>query len=121
MSQQLPLVLDAPPPRRRRAAALCSHHLRSHQPADEALEGEKKAAAQEEAILELLRADADACQAWDKRRWTPSEVHEAFRRWPITSIRRALTNLTNRGLLIHYPADRRQGPRGGKESTWGLA
>jgi hypothetical protein len=44
-----------------------------------------------------------------------------FPQWPITSVRRALTNLTNRGLLIHHKADRRPGPFGAKESTWSLA
>jgi hypothetical protein len=54
-------------------------------------------------------------------RWTPSELHMVFPQWPITSVRRALTNLTTRGLLTHHTADRRPGPFGAKESTWSLA
>jgi len=40
--------------------------------------------------------------------------------WPITSARRALTNLTRAGDLAHHPADRRPSRFGGRESTWSL-
>lgn len=87
---------------------------------DEALAGEARAQRQEAVLLEWFRA-GDLLAAG--LRWTPSEIHNrpAFRTWPLTSVRRALTNLTARGYLVHHKADRRQGPRGARESTWSLA
>src|SRR5438128_1267101 len=123
MTEQLALQLNEKPPRLKRAGALRSFHVRSHQPAAEALAGEERAAKQEEVILGYFRTFAGVSATADAigGRWTPSEVHAMFPAWPLTSIRRALSNLTARGLLRHYPADRRPGPRGAKESTWGMA
>lgn len=116
MPAQLTLVLDAPPPRKPRAAALRHHHVRSHQPVEEALEGEARAQQQDARVLEIFwRAQ--------RRRLTPSEVWGLLDgQVPLlTSVRRSITNLTARGLLVHYRADRRMGPRGARESAWGLA
>jgi hypothetical protein len=124
MTEQLDLILEPPdPPRQERTQALRSHHVRSHQTAEEALAGEARARAQEASILGYFQAFAGtaACEGATPGRWTPSEVHAVFPQWPVTSIRRALTNLTSAGRLVHYPADRRPGPRGARESTWGLA
>lgn len=115
MSAQLPLDLAPEQPRRRRAEARSSFHVRSHVTAEEAAGGEERTARQEDAIVEWFRARPRGSRS------TPSEVHAAFPRWPITSIRRALTNATRAGLLIHYPGYRRRGPHGAMESTWGLA
>lgn len=118
MRSQLGLF-DSPPPSRRRAAALRSFHAR-HQPVtvDEALEGERKAERQEDLILDWFRYQPPGA------RFTPSEVHAVFlaHGWPITSVRRALTNLSSGETppLEHHPADRRSGPLGAKESTWSL-
>jgi hypothetical protein len=117
LSQQLPLALEdvAPTPRRRQRRAF---HVRSHQTVEEALAGEQRAGRQDRRVLEVFRDCG--------RRLTPSQVHgllcdECGPPAPLlTSIRRSLTNLTSCGLLIHYPADRRLGPHGVKESTWGL-
>lgn len=121
MREQLPLGLDdvAPTPRRRQRLAFHAEHV--HMTVEEAQAGEKKASAQDAAILRLMQHPANA-----GHRWTPTEVWWSMggdppTGWLKTSIRRALTNLTNRGLLIHYKADRREGPHGAKESTWGLA
>lgn len=117
-AKQLGLALD-PLPVSRRAAALGSFHPRCESPA-EALAGERKAQRQETAILAWLRERPGL-------RFTPSEVHAAFPQWPLTSIRRALTNLadpTGRAFpapLTHWPGDRRVGPYGAKESCWSLA
>lgn len=120
MSEQGRLPFDDPP-RRRRQAALRSFHTR-RQPVGvgEALAGEARAQRQEEAVLAIFREV-------DQPRLTPSQVLAA---WPVvigrsnvpllTSIRRALTTMTARGLLVHYPRDRRPGPYGSPESTWGL-
>ena len=109
-------------PRQRRAGARRSFHVRSHQTAAEAQAGEARALRQEDAILGWFWMQATEGRLPPAPvRFTPSEVHAAFPQWPITSIRRSLTNLTKRGLLVHFPADRRMGPLGSKESTWGLA
>jgi hypothetical protein len=109
---QLPLDLAAempPAPARTRR----SFHVRSHVTAEEAQAGEARARTQEAVILGWFRLE--------RARLTPSEVHSICREWPLTSIRRALTNLTTAGLLTHHPGDRRPGPFGAKESTWSIA
>lgn len=112
-----------------------SFHVRSHQTVEEVSAGEAKAKRQEGAILEFFRYHDDQGNGHHTR-WTPSEVHaaivsmgqfvhETFRGprpiLPVTSVRRAITNLTTAGLLVHHRADRRPGPYGAKESTWSLA
>jgi hypothetical protein len=113
MSHQLGLDLDEPP-RRPRVLRLHSFHVRSHITAGEATGAETRAAGQEEEIVDWFARQPQGTRA------TPSEVWRAFQRWPLTSIRRALTNLTVAGILQHYQADRREGLYGAKESTWGL-
>lgn len=108
-------LFDAPPPKARRTAALRSFHARSEN-AEEALAGEARAAHQEAAILSCF----EAFRYTYGGRMTPSQVAELFPAWPITSIRRALTNLTQAGKLRKHPEDRRDGPRGARECTWGL-
>lgn len=98
--------------------------LRSYHPSsprttvEEAREGERRAAGQEQAVLEFFRAH-------DGEDWTPSEVCNRMNRgrdhgWPLTSIRRALTNLSQRGLLRRTNL-RRMGPLGSPEHAWSLA
>lgn len=93
-----------------------SYHVRSHQTVAEVLAGEAKAQRQEDIVLEWFKGHPTI-------RATPSEVWrwEVLGTWPLTSVRRAITNLTKRGWLVHYKADRRPGPYGANESTWGLA
>lgn len=121
--EQLPLgILDAP--RAWRSSAITSLHVRSHMRADEVQAGEEKAQRQEDAILQHFRLQDAAVPGV---RFTPSEVWRAFEElWPLTSVRRALTNLSsercyNPPLLVHHPGDRRPGPYSRMESTWGLA
>lgn len=38
----------------------------------------------------------------------------------ITSVRRSVTTLTKRGLLVHHRKERRPGPHGSAESLWSL-
>lgn len=110
---QLGLDFDVPPPKARRTAALESFHPRDESPA-EALAGEAKAKRQEDAILQWFRDRPVGT-------WAPSDLEAWFMSWPVTSIRRALTNLTGRGLLVKHREDRRPGPRGARECRWGLA
>lgn len=118
MADQLGLDLDeqpAPnPPRRRR-----SYHVRSHQTVDEVVAGEHKASLQDARILDVFRRAPG-------QRFTPSAVQdELIEMEPppvplLTSVRRSITTLCTRGFLIHFKADRRPGPFGSKQSTWGL-
>lgn len=114
MTAQLALAFEAQP-MARRAAALQSFHARDESAA-EALVGERRAARQNDWILRWFLDRPGA-------RVTPSELWERFevcRSWPLTSVRRSLTTLTRRGLLRKHPEDRRPGPRGARECTWGL-
>ena len=118
MADQLGLDLEEQP-KTPRAAVLRHAYLRAQPvPADEAIALEAKAKRQDARVLAVFRPG---------RTLTPSQVHgylcdECGPRAPLlTSIRRALTNLTRRGLLQHHPRDRRPGPRGARESTWSLA
>ena len=112
--EQLPLALTEPP-RRPRAAALRSYFPAAAETVPEALVGEARAVRQEETLLAWFRLRPG-------RRFTPSEVHAlAGLRCELTSVRRALTNLSDAGLLVHYERDRVPSPRGGRESKWSLA
>lgn len=110
------LGLDLEPPRV--PAALSSFHVRSEMTPAEALAGESRARTQEALILGWFEAE-------DRRRpgarFTPSDVHAAFDWYELTSIRRALTNMTTAGDLVHWPKDRVPSPRGAMESRWSLA
>jgi hypothetical protein len=115
-SSQLGLFeLEDPAPKPPKA-----YFVRSHQSPAEVAEGERRANLQEAAILDFFRALGRG------RRMTPSDVYAAIgryegpNRWPLTSIRRAMTCLTRRGLLLHWPGERRLGPMGRNESCWSL-
>lgn len=112
-------------PRKKRAGVLLSFHPQ-HQPipVPEVLEREKKAGRQDAELLDFIRAH------WPSDGFTPSEVHARYRgrmdllgrRAPLlTSIRRSLTNATKRGVLRHWPQERRPGPHGVPESCWSLS
>lgn len=109
-AQQLSLL--APP---KAPAAISSFHPNEGQSLPEALAGEERARSQEVVILEWFRRQPAGA------RLAPSDVHERFDFWPITSVRRALHGLTKKGHLVHYPRERVDGPLGSTESTWGLS
>lgn len=122
MADQLDLGMEDAPPRRRRTATLRHAHLQG-QPVtvDEALLLEKRAGAQDARVLDVFR-DRPASARLTPTQVTMSLLDIGPEPAPLlTSVRRALSNLTRRGLLVHFPRDRRQGPRGSSESTWGLA
>lgn len=78
---------------------------------------ESTAAAQEREIAALFRR-LSRCNPG--RLLTPSYVHELLHTTaPLTSTRRAITNLTNRGVL-EKTAHQRPGPYGRPEHCWRL-
>lgn len=83
---------------------------------DELARYERAARTQEDRILAFYRSrPLAACYA-------PSQIHElVLPRAPITSVRRAMTKLTDRGLLCHLLYARRIGPYGRPEHFWELA
>lgn len=105
------------PPTKPRTADLRHAHFQSHVGVEEAIAINAKAARQDEAILDFFRV-RDLCA---DRRWTPSEVHAEFPQFLLTSVRRSLSTMAARGLLVHHPSDRRMGPYGCGESCWSLA
>ncbi len=81
---------------------------------------EKKAKSQEDQILEWFKTDA--ALAGVGKGFSPSVIKAILflNTAPLTSIRRAMTNLTNRGELVK--SDRqRKGPFGRPEYEWRLA
>ena len=87
---------------------------------------ESQAKSQDEIILQEITYHDLAFYGtrYQKHGWTPSEVEQAIIRhhnkhWPITSIRRALSNLTKRGLLQKLDTQR-NGPHNRPEHCWSL-
>lgn len=72
-----------------------------------------QAASQDQEILTLFRLAPAGFET------SPSKLADAFPQWPITSIRRALTNLTKRGELEKAPR-MVQGAYGRPEHVWRL-
>jgi hypothetical protein len=70
----------------------------------------KKNEKQDEVILELFRKVAE---------WQPSHIFELLKIYPITSIRRTLTNLTAQGFLIKSDV-KLMGMYGKREHVWKL-
>jgi hypothetical protein len=115
VSDQLPLFAKERPARKRRA-----WHHQGHHTVQEAQAGERKAQGQEELVMRWFREYAHI------GRFTPWDVRlgiETMYERPllITSVRRSLTNLTDRGLLRRHDEDRRPGEAGALNATWGLA
>lgn len=85
---------------------------------DEAIRSVRTARRQEEAVLAFFRAAPAG-------RFAPSQVMAACerqgKRWPLTSIRRAITNLTSAGALVHLHDMTRPGLYGKPETLWRLA
>jgi hypothetical protein len=106
-------LFDRERPERKRR----SYHVRAHQTVGEVQAGEAKARGQEAEVLALFRF-------WGPRRLTPWEVQREMEqdghRMLITSVRRALTNLTQKGLLRRHDEDRRPGEAGALNATWSL-
>ena len=104
-------TLPLEPPVTPRTGALRAFHVRSHVTAEEAIQGERRAVSQDQAVLDWMRGHPG--------RHTPPEVLAGLgTAAPLTSIRRALTDLAKAGRLQHWPAIRRQGAYGALNSTW---
>ncbi len=76
----------------------------------------RKATKQNERVMLIYKAK--------NRPMSPSEVHSIYQAWfnrcPLTSIRRAITTLTDSGQLTHT-GTLRPGPFGAKEGVWRVA
>lgn len=72
----------------------------------------KAATKQDEAVMAVM--DAGLAR-------TPSQMHRLFlamgKRWPITSVRRSMTNLTKAGQLVKT-SETRRGPYSHLENFW---
>jgi hypothetical protein len=89
-----------------------SYHTRNTTPQNEVEEGEVTAKRQEAIILKHFIANPE-------QRYTPFEIKEAVgSTWEITSVRRAITNLTKAGHLVKDPLNRRPGKKGKSNCTW---
>lgn len=77
-------------------------------------EYERKAATQEDRVLDFFRR-------WHSTGFTPSQINDhVLKGAPITSVRRALTNLTSQAKLVKTD-ERRWGPYDRREYVWRLA
>lgn len=116
MTEQLNLGLDDVPAIPR-SGVLRRFHAKASTCLQDALDGERRAERQEEILMRWWGS------VGSQERFTPSEVHTHVSGgcWPLTSTRRAITNLTKAGLLVHHPQIRRVGPFGVNESTWSLS
>lgn len=103
-------------PKAPKRGALRSFHANASTSVEEAKAGEARAKGQEARVLFWME---------DRCRWTPSQLHDALGGesgfGPLTSLRRALTNLTKAKLLVHHKGDHRPGPYGSPETTWSRA
>lgn len=88
----------------------------THQKGDELKASKFKAGQQNAEILALFTL-------YHYRSFTPAEIWNHFqnegRHWPLTSIRRSISTLTNEGYLVITP-EMRMGNFGVKTSTWRL-
>jgi hypothetical protein len=101
-----------------------SFHVQTHMTVPEVKAGEQRAEHQDALVLEWFIARPG-------KHFTAAEVHAALasaagradnrERWPLTSTRRALTNLKRRGLIRRHDEDRRDGGFGVLTATWSLA
>lgn len=104
-------VLRLEAPSAPRTGALRSFHIKGHMPVPEAMAGERRARSQEADVLAWMQAHPG--------RWTPVDVHRGLDTpAPLTSIRRAMSDLSKHGRLRHWPADRRLGAYGALNSVW---
>lgn len=107
---QLALKLKAP---RQRPA----YHVTTPMTAEQMAQAVAAAECQEAAIVAIFRRHRGDLL-------TPSRVHEigcrAGRRWLVTSVRRAMTNLTDEGLLVKTGLAF-IGPHSRPENAWKLA
>ena len=79
---------------------------------DELKEAWAKCSSREFKIFEFFKKNHD-------RNFTPCEVSKKFKKHPITSIRRAITNLTTKGLLQKL-TEKREGMYGVGNYCWRL-
>ncbi len=97
-----------------------SYYNTNKESGEELIKSERQARTQEERILEFFEEDYDSKNVVEL--FGPSYIHEAVfdHSIPITSVRRAMTNLTNQGKLIKTDI-MVIGQYGKKEHTWKYA
>jgi len=89
-----------------------SHHNTTDETGDTAVKFEATASTQEARVLAFFR------DHFREDGWTPSEVNRlVMPECPLTSTRRAITNLTHDGELVRTNIKRR-GPYGRPEFAW---
>lgn len=92
-----------------------SHHNTTDEPEDNVVQLEAKAKSQEVRVLRFFERNVSLSG------WTPSEVNRGcMRDSPITSTRRAITNLTSVGALVRTD-EKRKGIYGRPEYVWKLS
>lgn len=90
--------------------------------AQEIKRGEKKASKQDAAILAAFKRHpfpAGPSTVWKDVEFRRFQEMDGGKEWPLTSIRRAMSNLTKRGLLRMLP-ERVEGLFGEPEHLWEL-
>ncbi|MCE7031760.1 hypothetical protein LY625_03860 [Lysobacter sp. GX 14042] len=83
---------------------------------DELATAVRTASRQDEAVMAVYRAAGRPLSA--SQVWRSCEAQG--RRWPLTSIRRSITNLMNAGALVHLPTQTRTGIYGRPETLYAL-
>jgi hypothetical protein len=90
-----------------------SFHDTLHLPGEELRHADKTCKRQEEVVLKCFNQSPH-------RTLTPAEVHLMIgQQWPLTSVRRAITNLTKEGKLIKT-SEQRKGIYGMLNNCWKL-
>lgn len=122
---QLDLFALQAPTAQERADSVPQFHVRDHMPVEQVQAGEVRVRNQNALVLEYFLARPG-------KRMTPFEVHQDLagpqhradgrERWPLTSTRRAITDLTKLGHLQKHlaKADSRMGGFGDPNHTWSL-
>lgn len=83
---------------------------------DELAAAIKSTDTQDDAVLAVYNAAGRPLSA--SQVWRACEAQG--RRWPLTSIRRSITNLTNAGALVHLHSETRTGIYGRPETLYAL-
>lgn len=104
-------IFDPDPPAPKRSRAYHVHG--GHATAEEHAAGTARAETQMDRVVTFFRERKG-------ERFTPWQVSAALG-IHIVSCRRAISNATRDGLLLHHRADRRPGPMGEKCGTWEAA
>lgn len=91
------------------------YHVRNRVPIQDLRKGKRQAARQEDIVLQFFERHPN-------EGFTPFALQSAMgTNWPITSVRRALTDLTNEGKLEKHVEQQRIEVYGVRNCVWRLA